>query len=693
MNAPLIGAGIDRVDGHRKVTGGARYAAEFPLPRLAYGAIVGSTIARGRIVGFDLGAASAEPGVIAVMTHANAPRADGKKTGPNDKLLLLLQDDRVAYDRQPIAVVIAETFEAATHAAALVRVQYAAEKPLTELAHGEPFAPDKIMGQPPDSQRGDPDGAFAAAHVKIDRTYVMPVENHNPMEPHATTAAWDGDRLTVYDATQGIFNARDKLASVFGLPKDNVHVVSPFVGGGFGCKGSPWSHTPLAAMAAKLVGRPVKLVLARPQMFGPVGFRPQTVQRVALAVDASDKLVSSIHEITAQTSQFDVWTAAPGAITRMLYAVPNQRVTHRLVRLNAGTPTFMRAPGETPGSFALESAMDELAEAAGIDPLELRLRNYADVDPGTGRPFSSKSLRECYRVAADAFGWQRRSPRPRSMRDGDQLIGFGMATASYPTHRSAAGARAQLNADGTALVQCGTQEIGTGSYTVFTQVAAATLGLPVERVRFELGDSQLPPSPNSGGSQTAASVASAVQAACLDALAKQRAAGGALPVVGEAHTEPGEEQKRYSMHAFGAQFAEVRVDAELGTVRVARYTAAFAAGRILNAKTARSQYLGGIIYGIGMALMEHTRHDVRSGRVMTANLADYLVPVNADVPEIDVHIVPEEDLHVNPAGVKGIGEIGTVGVAAAIANAVYHATGVRVRELPITPDKLLAGSL
>jgi xanthine dehydrogenase YagR molybdenum-binding subunit len=511
----------------------------------------------------------------------------------------------------------------------------------------------------------------------------MPVENHNPMEPHATTAAWDGDHLTVYDATQGVFNVRDKLAAVFGLPKDRVRAIALYVGGGFGCKGSPWSHTALAAMAAKVVARPVKLVVARPQMFGPVGFRPRTVQRVALAADADGHLVSSIHEITAQTSTFDVWTAAPGALTRMLYAVPNQRVTHRLVRLNAGTPTFMRAPGETPGSFALESAMDELAYAAGIDPLELRLRNYAEVDPEDGRPFSSKSLRACYRVGAEAFGWSGRAPHPRAVRDGDDFVGVGMATAAYPTHRSPAGARAVLHADGTALVQCGTQDIGTGAYTVFTQVAATALGLPVERVRFELGDTRLPLSPNSGGSQTTASVASAVQAACDDALANVRAWGdpareafatilqrhGVASIEGTALVKPGDEQKQYSMHAFGAQFAEVRVDAQLGIVRVTRLVGAFASGRILNEK-------------------EHTRHDERSGRIMTANLSDYLLPVNADVPAIEVHLVPEDDPHVNPVGVKGIGEIGIVGVAAAIANAVYHATGTRVRELPITLDKV-----
>jgi xanthine dehydrogenase YagR molybdenum-binding subunit len=686
---PLVGAPIDRVDGPRKVTGAAQYAAEFALPGIAYGVIVGSSIASGRIARIDAGAALKEPGVIAVMTPVNAPRVDGKKTSAQDKLLLLLQDDRVYYDRQPIAVVIGETFEAATHGAGLVRVEYIAEKPVTELEHAAPFKPDKILGQDPDSQRGEPDAALSAAAVKTDRTYVMPVENHNPMEPHATTASWKNGKLTVYDSTQGIFNVRAKLASVFGIPKEDVRVVALFVGGGFGSKGSPWAHTALAAMAAKLVNCPVKLALARPQMFGPVGFRPRTVQRVALGADAQGRLVSSIHEVTAQTSEFDVWTAAPGAITRMLYAVPNQRVTHRLVRLNAGTPTFMRAPGETPGSFALESAMDELAVAAGIDPLELRLRNYAEIDPGEGKPFSSKSLRECYVVGAEAFGWSRRAAHPRAQREGNDLVGFGMATATYPSHRSPAEARVTLNADGTALVQCGTQDIGTGAYTVFTQVAAETLGMPVDKVHFELGDSRLPLSPNSGGSQTTASVASAVYAACQDALAKRRAIGGTATVEGFAHAEAGPETEAYSMHAFGAQFAEVHVDADLGRVRVTRFVGAFAAGRILNAKTARSQYLGGITWGIGQALMEHTRHDTRSGRVMNANLAEYLVPVNADIPAIDVHIVPEADPHVNPVGVKGIGEIGIVGVAAAIANAVYNATGVRVRELPITPDKLV----
>lgn len=705
----LIGAPVDRVDGRLKVTGAAKYSAEIALPDLAYGVLVLSTAASGT-TRVDADTARRAPGVIAVMTPANAPRVDSAGKGGGDRTLMVLQDDVVRYDRQPVAVVVADTFERATDAAAMVRVTYARTAAATRFDAAPEYAPQGAPGRGPDKRKGDAASALASAAVNVDHTYVVPVEHHNPMEPHATVAQWDGDRLTVYESTQGVVQARRKLAQVFGLPATSVRVVSQFIGGGFGGKGSVWPHAVLAAMAAKLTSRPVKIVLSRPQMFGSVGFRPRTVQRVALGAGSDGRLTALVHETTAQTSVFDEFMAQTGALSAVLYGTPNLTITHRLRRVNYATPTFMRAPGEACGSFALESAMDELAYATGVDPIELRLRNDTRTD-ADGLPFSSRSLRECLQAGAERFGWSRRDPRPRSMREGRLLVGLGVAAATYPTHRSPASALVQVRADGTALVRSAGVDIGTGAYTVFTQVAADALGLPLDRVRMELGDSTFPNAPNAGGSTLTASAGSAVKLAALDARAKLVAlaggseaalaggagalaalmrAHGAETVEGRADAKPSDEVKQFAMHAFGAQFAEVHVDPDLGTVRVVRFVNAFGSGRILNAKTARSQYIGGAVWGIGMALLEHTRYDERSGRIMNANLAEYLVPVHADVPAIEPIIVPEDDPHVNEIGVKGIGEIGIVGAAAAIANAVYHATGKRVRDLPITPEKVLA---
>ena len=727
-----IGAPLDRVDGRLKVTGAAKYSAEWPMPGVAYGFLVLSTIANGRIRDINASRALREPGVFAVMTHRNAPRlnTDDEKAG-NDKAPMVLQTDTIAYDRQPVAVVLADTFERAQHAASLVAVRYDAVRPQTTFAMGEPYKPKAVHGKDADTQRGDPASAFAAAAIRVDNVYTTPQEHHNPMEPHATIARWDGDSLTVYDATQGVFGARTRLAGMFDLPPENVRVIAKFIGGGFGGKGSAWPHTILAAMAAKMIGRPVKIAVWRPQMWGSVGYRSPTIQRVALGANADGTLVSTIHEVHSQTSQIDEFVEPSGVLTTMLYTSPALLVTHRVTKLNVGTPTYMRAPGESSGSFALESAMDELAYAAQLDPIELRLRNYTESDPDAKLPFSSKSLRECYRAGADAFGWSRRTPKPGSMREGGLLVGIGMASATYPTNRSAASALARIDAQGNAIVQSGGVDIGTGSYTAFSQVAAEALGMPVERIAFGQGDTRMPQAPNAGGSQLTASVGSAVKLAALDARTKVAqlaiadsqsplagagldtigaadarlflkadpsrgetyaaiiARNGGTPVEGRADAKPGDEKKRYSMHAFGAQFAEVRVDPELGMVRVVRQLGAFASGRIVNAKLARSQYIGGMTFGLGMALLEETRRDARSGRVMNANLSEYLLPVHADVPATEAILVEEVDPHVNEIGVKGIGEIGIVGAAAAIANAVYHATGKRIRDLPITPDKLL----
>jgi len=731
----IVGKPMNRVDGRLKVTGEARYSAEIPVANVAYGMIIQSTIAKGRIAQIDTSVAEKAPGVIAIITHLNAPKLYGQKTGGGDKNLLLLQDNIVHYSGQHVGVVVANTFERAVDAASLVQIRYDKDKPNVKMAAhlAQAFSPSSKIprNEPVDSTRGNLAQGLAAAAVKIEQTYTTPVENHNPIEPHATTAVWEGDRLTLYDATQGIFQAQRKVATSLGIPPANVRIISNFVGGGFGCKGSTWSHVVLTAIAARQVGRPVKLVLARTQMFGPVGFRPQTLQRVTLGATREGKLTAIRHASTSQTSIFDEFIEPTAKTTRMLYACPNVETTHRLVRLNAGTPTFMRAPGEASGSFALESAMDELAYALQVDPVALRLHNYADSDPHKNLPWSSKSLKECYQQGAERFGWARRDPKPRSMRDSGYLVGWGMATATYPTNRSPASAKVQLFANGTALVQSGSQDIGTGTYTVMTQVAADALGLLPSQVRFELGNTEMPETPVSGGSQTAASVGSAVHLATTAARLKMvqlALADTASPLYGaseqevvalegrlflkgnqskgesygsilarhglkmvEAHSDakPGDEKDKFSMHSFGAQFAEVYVDPDLGEVRVTRWVGAFGAGHILNAKTARSQLLGGIVYGIGMALMEHTVTDYNLGRIVTADLAEYHVPVNADVPNIEAFFVDEHDPYVNPIGAKGIGEIGITGVAAAIANAVYHATGKRIRDLPITTDKLL----
>ncbi|MBV9584845.1 MAG: xanthine dehydrogenase family protein molybdopterin-binding subunit [Alphaproteobacteria bacterium] len=743
----VVGQPIDRRDGRLKVTGRARYAAEFDIDNLAYAVLVESTIASGEITGFDVSRAQAAPGVLAVVTPENAPHlpqaapGQSETTGP---LVAkpLLQDNLVYYNGQHIAVVVADTLERAQQAAALVRAQYREAEAEIRMQDGlrNAYAPLHFRNgaRPPDSRRGDPETAFASAPAKIDAAYTTPVEHHNPMELLATIALWEGDgdnkRLTVYNATQGISNTRNALAKLFGLKPEQVRAICPFVGGGFGCKGNTWPHTALAAMAAGVVNRPVKLVVERKQMFTANGYRPRTIQRLRLGADSEGRLLALIHEGLTSMSHpaLGEFSEPVGLVSEMLYATPNNAVTHRLVPLNMPLPTYMRAPGEASGSFALESAMDELAAALKVDPLELRLRNYAETDPHENKPFSSKSLRQCYADGAAAFGWARRPVEPGSMRDGPVLIGWGMATATYPTNRSAAGARIVFESDGTVAVQSGTQDLGTGTYTTMAQLAADALAMPLHRVRFELGDSAFPNAPVSGGSQTSASVSSAVLAAAeaarrrlfelalaanrsplagtssddlelADGFVRLRSAphrqigipallarSGVERLAVEQDAKPGDEKKRYSMHAFGAQFAEVRVDRELAQIRVSRFVGAYSGGRILNLKTARSQALGGITMGIGMALMEATHIDPNTGRVVYPNVSEYVMPVNADIPDITTIFIEEEDRHVNPAGVKGLGELPIVGAAAAVANAVWHATGIRVRDLPITPEKILA---
>jgi xanthine dehydrogenase YagR molybdenum-binding subunit len=739
----VVGQGLPRVDARVKVTGQARYAAEIAVANIAHAAIVGSTAALGRIAAIDTAAAARAPGVLRVLTHENAPRLPLVHAGsgpPLGQTLQLLQDDHVRYADQPVAVIVADTLENARSAADLISVRYEAAAPLLDLEANaaSAYAPRELVRGPTDSNRGDFEHAFASAQVRIDATYRTPVQNHNPMEMHATIAVWQGnDRVTIYDSTQGIFAVRKTIAAAFGIRPENVRVLALYIGGGFGCKGRPWSHVTLAAMAARAVGRPVKLMLTRPQMFALVGHRPPTVQRVSLGADRQGKLLAVRHELLSETSRFDDFAEPSATVSRMLYASGSARTSHRIVRLDVPTPTFMRAPGESTGSYAIESAMDELSYALGLDPLALRLRNYAERDPESGKPWSSKSLLACYHQAAAKFGWSRRHGQVRARREGHKWIGWGMATATYPAGQSPASAIARLRADGTALVQSGSQDIGTGTYTIMAQIAADALGLPMDRVRFELGDTNFPEAPLSAGSRTTSSVGSAVKMAALAARQKvialaladpasplnglaeaevevdvgTDATGGVLraktapakrddyaailrragksEVSAEVTTEEHPDRKSYALHSFGAQMVEVEVDADLGEVRVMRMVGAFAGGKVMNALTAHSQLLGGMVWGIGFALTEATVRDPRSGRVATRDLADYHVPVNADVPPIDVIMVDEDDSHVNEVGAKGLGEIGITGSVAAIANAVYHATGRRVRDLPITPDKLL----
>ena len=743
----ITGQGIDRVDGKLKVCGRAPFAAEFQVADVAHAVIVMSTVPSGRIVRMDVAAALAAPGVIAVLTPMNAPRlpqgGKGAVNPPAGRVLSLLQDDVVSYNNQPIAVAVADTLERAAQAARLVRVTYAnADAKLDFGAEKQrAYPPQKANREPTDKATGDIAAGFAAAATKLGAVYTTPVYHHNPMEPHATIAEWNGDKLTLHDATQNVGGVKTTLAKIFGIAPENVTVIDPFLGGGFGCKGSAWSHVALAAMCAKAVGRPVKLALERPQMFGSVGNRPHTEQTLALGADAGGKLTAVSHATIAETSVIEDWVETSSLTARMLYASPGIDSTHRITKLHIPTPTFTRAPGEASGNFALESAMDELAVATRLDPLELRLRNYAEQDPGKNRPFSSKSLRQCYAQGADRFGWARRNATPGAMRDGRWRVGYGMATATYPANRSAADASVRLLPDGTAIVRSATHDLGTGTYTVMSQVAADAIGIPVDKVRFELGDSRFPKAPGAGGSQSAASVSPAVHAAgtamrqklvelaiadpqsfayrsdasqvtvvdgWLRASSERPPIGRPLAALGggetiaalisrnggvaletTAESKPGPERDQFSMHSFGAVFAEVRVDAALGIVRVPRVTGVYGVGTVLNAKTARSQMLGGIVWGIGMALLEESVRDGRDGRIVNGNLAEYHVPVNADIGAIDVSFVPETDPYVNPLGVKGIGEIGITGVPAAIANAVFNATGKRIRDLPITLDKLL----
>ncbi|MDR5838328.1 xanthine dehydrogenase family protein molybdopterin-binding subunit [Caballeronia sp. LZ034LL] len=733
----VIGKPLDRTDGVLKVTGQARYSADNTDAKLAHAVLVTSTVARGRIASIESNRAQSMPGVLLVMTYQNALRLPNNGVPdaqpPAVRKLTLLQTNEVRYSNEPVAVVVADSLEHAQDAARYVDVRYEAAMPNADFERAKPqaYQPEKMMGRAITTQRGDVEAGLRQGPTRLNAVYTTPYEHHNPMEPHATLARWDGPKLTLYDATQGVSGARSAVAKFFGIADDNVRVICPFVGGGFGCKGSVWSHVVLAAMASKQTGRPVKLVLTRPQMFGMIGNRPFTEQRIQISARDDGVMTGMRHDVISTTSTFEDWTESSAIVTRMLYAVPNQSTSHKLVKLDIGTPTFMRAPGETSGSFALETAIDEMAYQLKMDPLAFRVKNHANMEPQEKKPWSEKSLLECYQRGADTFGWAKRQPAPRSMREGNTLIGWGVATATYPANRSEASAVARILPDGTAMVASGTQDLGTGTYTIMTQVAADALGFPPDFVRFALGDSSLPKAPVSGGSQSAASVSPAVRAASLqarDQLIAMALADQGSPVAGLARedvtvnngwvvslsnpgrrdpaaaviarnggkaieamatTRPGDEKKQAAFHSFGAVFAEVHVDAELGIIRVPRIVGVYDVGTLLNQKTAHSQLMGGIVWGVGSALMEKSELDARYGRYTNANLAEYHVPVNADIGTLDIAFVEHPDPLINPLGARGIGEIGITGVAGALGNAVYHATGVRVRDLPITLDTLL----
>ncbi len=694
MSQPVIGAPRSRVDGPDKVQGAAKYTCDRVLDGMLHAVVVPSAVASGRVVAIDTEAARKATGVVLVMTHENAPKVNEKKVGPQDSVLYLLQSDVVEFDRQPVAVVVARTFEQAVYAADLVRVRYDVRAPQMNLDTGEVFTPKSLLGdQPAAHTRGAAEPALAGAHTKVSNIYRTPTEHHNPMETHGTVATWDGDKLTLYDSTQWAFGVRNRLGHVFSIDPKQIRVIAPFVGGAFGSKGTAWSHVPLAAMAAKSTGKPVKLLVTRPQMFGWVGHRPQTEQNFSAGANADGTLVAMLHNVRNETSMSDEFVEPCAVFSRDLYASPHYTMHQELIRLSISKPTFQRAPGESTGSFACESAMDELAYELGIDPLELRVRNYSEVDPNNGKEYTSKKLRECYAQAAEKFGWSKRMMPPRSMQRKGVLVGWGMATASRATHRSAAAVRLHMNPDGTTVLTTGTIEQGTGSPTVYAQLAAEVLGIPHDRVRLEWGDTEMPEVPIAAGSQTASSIGSATVLAAQQLQQKLAAAGGKVPAEGltvDLHaTVNEEEENKYAQQAFGAHFAEVEVDPDLLSIRVTRFVGAYDVGRILNEKTANSQLVGAVVWGIGMALFEKTRYDLRTGRIMNATLENYLVPTNADIPNPELIMVLDDDTRVNPAGVRGMGEVAMCGSGAAVANAIYHATGVRVRELPITVEALL----
>ncbi|GAB3420054.1 xanthine dehydrogenase family protein molybdopterin-binding subunit [Flindersiella endophytica] len=686
-----VGQALVRADGVPKVTGTAAYAYEQPVESPAYVHPLQATIARGRITAFDTALAEALDGVLAVLTHLNAPRL----ASDDDRELAVLQSDEVAFRGQLIGAVVAESAEIARQAADLVGVAYETADADVELHadRDDLYTPEKVNPSfPSDTSDGDVESALSTAPVTVDHTYTTPMEHNNPMEPHATIACWDGENLTLFDSTQGVHTVRKTLAGVFGLELEQLRVVSPYVGGGFGSKGMPHAHNVLAVLAAQVCpGRPVKLALARQQLFALVGYRTPTIQRVRIGADGTGRITAIAHDVIEQTSRFKEFAEQTAVVTRMMYAAPNRATSHRLAALDVPVPSWMRAPGECPGMYALESAMDELAVACAVDPIELRVRNEPAIDAETGLPFSSRNLVACLREGARRFGWSGRSPVPGARQEDDWLVGTGVAGTTYPARRMRGSvARIQYRPDQKYSVDIGAADIGTGTWTALAQIAADALGVPVDRIELRIGDTDLPAASVEGGSTGIASWGSTIVAAA-EAFREQH---GAVPSPGaqaQAGTPSNPAAKEYSMHGFGAQFAEVRVHAATGEIRVPRLLGVFAVGRIVNPRTARSQLIGGMTMGLSMALHEASVVDPRFGHVVNHDLAEYHIATCADTGSIEATWIDEDDPHVNPMGAKGIGEIGIVGTAAAIANATYHATGVRIRDLPITADKVLEG--
>ena len=748
-----IGESVSRVDGRLKVTGKADYTADYNFKDQVWAFAIKSTIAKGKVTAYNTGAAERAPGVVAVYTPKNRPKMYPPKKEQSGGVIVSeqlapLDADEIHYYGQDVAYVIAGTYEQAREAALLVHISYAAEKPVAAENASALKPPPSVNNEKPHLEKKAPGvdtvlAAWGKSPVHIDATYVTPIVHHHPMEPHAVVAKWDDDRLTFYTPTQWMYGSRNFLADALAVPKEHVRVISHFVGGGFGCKGSSWMYMLMIAATARALKRPVKFVMERENMFTSVGYRPMTTQQLMLGADEKGHLQAIRH--LSQTSQSVVGPFVEGsghAASTTMYASPNIEIDHKVYQLNASAPTFMRAPGESPGMLALESAMDELAVALKMDPVELRMANMTQDHPMSGLPFSSRHLEECFKVAGDSFGWTKRPAATRATEDGDWLVGWGTASASYPAQRSPAQARVRIMSDGTAEVDCASQDIGTGTYTIMTQTAADSLGLPMEKVTAKLGDSTQPEAPVSGGSQSAASILPAIQLACENAIKELAGlavadtasplhgakvedivpADGALQlqaypskrdaiadiigrsgkgaVEGMGKSDPaGEKQMRQEQgffthktnvfQSFGAFFVEVRVHKLTHEVRVSRLSAGIDIGQPLNLKTARSQVLGGATFGIGAALSEHSILDDKTGCWITQDLGTYHVPVNADVPAVDIHFVGPPDYKFNSLGARGVGEIGNTGIAAAIGNAIYHATGARVREFPITPEKIM----
>ena len=733
MSSSIIGAAVTRVDGPLKVTGAARYAVDHPIENIAYGFAVSSTIAKGRIVNIDTSVAERMSGVLTIIHHGNSdplfrtagPFQPNSRTSESRPPF---EDDIVYYYGQFVALVVANSFEQAQDAAYHVKVQYQEEKPAVHLE--DMPAP---QGPPVKNySRGNAEQAFAAAPVKIDETYMTPVETHNPMEMHGTIAVWNDDKVTLYESSQGVVNHHGVMSEMLGLPLEKVQVISPFVGSGFGCKLFPWPHSLLAAMAARRVQRPAKVSVPRTLMFTTVGHRPLTRQRVRLGATQDGKLTAILHDVQNPTSLIDNVMENCTEPTPILYSCENVWAVQRLVPLNIGTPTPMRGPGATPGIFALDSAMDELAVKLNMDPLEIRLKNYAEKDESSGQPFSSKHLREAYQTGAERFGWSKRMPGIGSMRDGNLILGWGVGSATWPAHRGSAEVRVRLMADGRARAACATQDIGTGSYTIFAQVVSDRTGIPIDKIDVALGDSSLPPGPTSGGSTATSTFLPAVAGAtdaAIDAVfqlavktekspfhgadpkslkmtsgrvhrADQSPEGGtpfqdllALRQIaaldGQVKTGSNPDARNYSTHSFGVHFVEVGWDPGIARLRVTRVVTVMDAGRIMNQKTARNQILGAVVMGIGLAMFEETVYDSRNGKPINNNFADYIVSTNADIPQLECIFLDHPDAAMGEYGARGIGEIGLTGVASALTMATYHATGIRVRELPVRLDKLM----